>query len=184
MQRQTEMRSGITLFNQGEKFAAVHVVVSGSIKLLEISKEGRERVVALHLPGELAGMEGWSHGHYPYTAITAGATRLCQLQWPCIQHATASSALLERLLRKTVAQLDSSQHIWMSLPAVQRVAAFLVRLIERAGVGCELPLTRTEIGSLLGLAEETVVRAMRTLQEHQQLSLQGKRLIYAVAPAA
>jgi CRP/FNR family transcriptional regulator len=97
------MHGGSTLFNQGDKFTAVHMVVSGSIKLLEISKEGRERVVALYLPGELVGMEGWNHGYYPYTAMATGIARLCQLQWPRTHHTAASSALLERLLRKTVA---------------------------------------------------------------------------------
>lgn len=171
------MGSGRTLFNQGDRFGSVYIVVYGSIKLLEIAKDGRERIVSLYLPGELVGMEGWNRGKYPYTAITAGNTRLCQLQWP--HTSQPSPVLLERLLHKTVAQLDSSQHIWMNLPAVERVAAFLMRLMEHAGTPCELPLTRSEIGSLLGLAEETVVRAMRTLQERKMLRLDGRRLMHA-----
>jgi CRP-like cAMP-binding protein len=177
VQRHAEVESGTRLFCQGDRFAGVHIVVSGCVKLLEISTDGTERIVALRLPGELIGIEGWTHGHYPYTAITAGSARLCHLHWPRSKHGTPSAALLERLLRKTAAQLDCSTRVWPSLPAVDRVAVFLTRFAERTGSALALPLTRKEIGSLLGLAEETVVRAIRTLRQRQQLRFEDKRVI-------
>lgn len=177
MQRHAEIESGTRLFCQGDRVAGVHIVVSGCVKLLEINADGIERIVALCLPGELIGIEGWAQGHYPYTAIAVGAARLCQLHWPWSKHSTPSAALLELLLRKTAAQLDCSTRVWLSLPAADRVAAFLSRFAERTGSTLELPLTRSEIGSLLGLAEETVVRAIRILRQRQQVRLEGKRVI-------
>ncbi len=167
VQRHGELARGTRLFHQGDRFAAVFVVVEGCVKLIETNTDGSERLVALCLPGEMVGIEGWAHGRYPYTAVAAGPARLCELHWPQVKPAALPAALLERLLRKTAAQLDCSKRVWLNLPAVERVSAFLKRFAECTG-SQELPLTRSEIGSLLGLAEETVVRAIRTLREREQ----------------
>lgn len=165
------------LFQQGERFGAVHIVVSGCMKLWETDETGDERIVAVRLPGELVGMEGWARGRYPYGAEAAVPVKVCQLQWPHMKDCTSSPILLERLLHKTTRQLEQSTRIWMNLPATERVAAFLSHFAQHAGLPFDLPLTRAEIGSLLGLAEETVVRAMRKLRAEKRLSMQGRRIM-------
>jgi CRP/FNR family transcriptional regulator, anaerobic regulatory protein len=183
VQRDAEVASETRLFCQGDRFATVQIVASGCVKLLETSADGKERIVELCIPGELVGIEGWTHGRYPYTAIAAGRARMCQLQWPQTKHGTPPAALLERLLRKTAAQLDCSKRIWMTLPAIDRVAAFLTRFAERTELACEPPLTRREIGSLLGLAEETVVRAISALRQREQLRFE-RSLVKCASSAA
>ena len=59
------------LFRQGERFSAAHIVVSGYLKLYETDEGGSGRIVALRLPGELVGMEGWARGNYPHGAEAA-----------------------------------------------------------------------------------------------------------------
>lgn len=184
VKRHAEVASGTRVFCQGDRFASVHIVVSGCVKLLEVSADGRERIVDLCLPGDLIGIAGWTHGRYPYTAIAAGRARLCQLHWPRSRPGAPPAALLERLLRKTAAQLDDSRRAWHGLPAVDRVAAFLTRFAERTGSSLDLPITRSEIGSLLGLAEETVVRAIRVLRERDVLRFEGKRVFHVAGAAA
>lgn len=184
MHRAVEIANGGKVFGQGERFAGVHVVASGCVKPLEVSKDGAERIIDLCLPGDLVGISGWLHGRYPHTAIAANRTKLCQLLWPRSKTSTPPATLLEQLLRKTARQLEDSRHGWLGLPAVDRVAAFLTRFAERAGSSLTLPITRSEIGSLLGLAEETVVRAMRVLRERNVLRVEGNRVICVSGPTA
>jgi len=180
VKRRAVLERGTTLFQQGERFTAVHVVASGCLKLRETNEDGGERIVAVRLPGELVGMEAWARGRYPYTAEAAAPTKVCQLQWPHAKGCAPSTALLERLLRKTAVQLEHSTRVWMSLPAIERVAAFLDHFAQHARPSVDLPITRAEIGSLLGLAEETVVRAIARLRAQQRLDMQGRRIARVV----
>lgn len=180
VKRRDVLEKGTVLFRQGERFSAAHIVVSGCLKLCETNESGNERVMAIRLPGELVGMEGWARGHYPYSAIAAAPTKLCELQWPHARECQHSPALLQVLLQRTAIQLDRSTRIWMNLPAIERVAAFLDHFLQHAQPPIELPLTRAEIGSMLGLAEETVVRAMAQLRARKRLNVQGRRIAYVV----
>jgi CRP/FNR family transcriptional regulator len=164
------------LFRQGDRFEAVYLIVSGCILLRESDADGHERIVAARLPGELVGLEGWARSRHPYSAEVAAPTRVCELVWPNVDSAGGSTRLLDRLLRKATAQLERSSSVWAQFPAVDRVAAFIDHLGRHLGVPFELPLTRAEIGSLLGLAEETVVRAFAELRAERRISIRGREI--------
>ncbi len=124
-------------------------------------------------------MEARARGEHPYTARALVATSVCQLNLPPATGMQASNALLERLLLKCAAQLDTAAP-WADLPARERVAAFVADFARRAqGKGSpmgliRLPMTRADIGSYLGLAEETVVRSLRQLSSRRQLTVKGR----------
>src|SRR5687768_14160694 len=63
------VRRRTSLFSQGEWFKALYVVVSGCLKLQEVSPDGAERIVAFRVAGEMVGLEGWSRGQHPHSAI-------------------------------------------------------------------------------------------------------------------
>ena len=171
VRRRAILDKGTRLFEQGERFTTLHILVSGCVKLFEANEEGAERLASICFPGELLGVEGWAHGRHPYTAVVAARTKVCRLQWPHVQTRAPSNALHEQLLRKTAAQLTRATHVWANLPAVERVAAFLSHFARHSQLSGKLPLTRAEIGSLLGLAEETVVRAIARLRGQGALDL-------------
>jgi len=166
--RRVVLEPGEPLFRQGERFDGVFVVTAGCIKLRETNSCGGEHIAALRTPGEIVGLEGWAQGRHPHAAIAATEARLCRLTMPP-RGGAVSVDLLERLLSKTAIQLERASRPWAGGPAVERVAAFVEDLAERldderlALAAARLPLTRAEIGSYLGLAEETVVRALAKL---------------------
>lgn len=181
VQRQPRLERGTTLFAQGERFVAIYLVVAGCLTLRETSPDGTERVVGFRVPGELVGLEGWSLGVHSFTATAATAMTVCRLKWPQRERAVASAALLERLLRKSTGQIDACARPWTGLVAVEQVAAFIEDFARRMRMSGErpderlvLPMTRAEIGSYLGLAEETVVRALAQLRRSGRLDVKGR----------
>ncbi|HEX6994940.1 MAG TPA: Crp/Fnr family transcriptional regulator [Gammaproteobacteria bacterium] len=166
--RRVALARGERLFRQGDAFDGVYIVASGCMKLRETSADGGERIVALCTPGEIVGLEGWAYGRHPHAALAATDATLCRLSMPA-RGGAVSVDLLERVLAKAAMQLERASRPWAGRPALERVAAFVEDLAERLGDprlahgATPLPMTRAEIGSYLGLAEETVVRALAKL---------------------
>lgn len=159
------------VFTQGERFRGLFIVVSGYLKLRESRADGTERIVALRGAGDLVGLEGWASNQYQHAAIAVGSARLCFLS-AAQNRRGGNSSLLALLLRKASRQLERTSRQWAGLPAIDRVSVFLEDLHATGGVDRgvldQLPMTRAEIGSHLGLAEETVVRAIARLKARKR----------------
>lgn len=188
---QEPFAKGASLFRQGEPFNAAYVLVRGCFCLRETLPDGVDRVVGFRLPGDVIGLEGWTLGRYPYTAEAADSSKVCQLPLPRTPQSTgASNALLQRLLSKSVLQLDRATRPWTGLPAVERVAEFLRDFARHAQAdssgrdSIHLPMTRAQLGSYLGLAEETVVRALAELRRRRRLDIEGRAMSIRAASTA
>jgi CRP/FNR family transcriptional regulator len=118
---------------------------------------------------------------------------------PNFERALGDFAKLERqLLRRTLGSLDESRRWMLRLgrrSAEARVAGFLLDVSRRMapeGFGPEalprrrfdLPLTRGEIGDVLGLTIETVSRQFTRLAREGLISLEGRRGVVLLDVAA
>jgi CRP/FNR family transcriptional regulator, anaerobic regulatory protein len=163
VRRHQPLERGDLLFRQGAPFEAPFVLTTGCIALREILENGTERIVAFRTPGELLGLEGWASGTYPFTAEAMAPSTVCRLRWTAAPSADRSAPVLRQLLVKTVDLLGRSARPWSGLPAMERVQVFVEDFLARANQS--LPMTRAQIGLHLGLAEETVVRALAKMRE-------------------
>ena len=176
--REPPLERGARLIEQGGA-PALFIVATGCLVLRVGLPDGSQRVVGLRLPGELVGLESYARGEQTYTAQAASPSAVCRLRVPALGTGAAHGALLERLLLKSAAQPERAAAPWAGLPAVERVAAFIENYSQRAQLSgredpFKLPLTRADIGSYLGLAPETVVRALGHLSQTQRLSVRGR----------
>jgi len=164
--RRQSLQRGSLLARQGDPFDAIYLLVDGCMSLREVSVDGAERIVAFRTPGELIGIEGLKSGRYAYTAESITAVAVCRLKGSRLR--SAESALTQQLLDKAIGQLPESSFLWAGRPAADRVAAFIDDFARRMGQRPDpfkMPMTRAEIGSYLGLSEETVVRSLKRLRQ-------------------
>jgi len=149
------------LFREGTPFQAPFIVTSGCLELILTMPDGRERVVAFRVPGEMVGLESWNRDVHRYSARAITQSTLCRLRWNKAS-SRRNAALMSSLLAKMSADAERNGIPWPGLPAIERVRAFIEDFRNRTDQ--PLPMTRAQIGSHLGMAEETVVRAMKTLR--------------------
>lgn len=157
VQRVKPLEPGQLLFAQGAPFEAPFLLTSGCMSVTELLPGGDERIVAFLVPGDVVGLDSWDLATHRYGAQAVSAATLCRLRW---SSRPRSSALLRALLSKASSQFGATTP-WAGLPAVQRVAGFVADFRRRTDQ--PLPMTRAQIGRHLGLAEETVVRALKAL---------------------
>lgn len=167
------------VFGEGERAEYVYRVVSGAVRTIRFSSDGRRQILAFHLPGDVFGFEpGAKH---TLSAEAVGDADVAVVRRSLIDSAAnedlaAAKALLSLMQR----ELHATQEHALVLGrkgAGERVAAFLLQLADRVTSTCEidLPMSRADIADYLALTIETVSRAFTAMERDNTIELPSSR---------
>jgi CRP/FNR family transcriptional regulator len=177
------LQRGEYLYHTGDAFKGLLAIKSGSAKLVANDTQGNEHILAILLPGELLGFDGFCNDHHHYAAVALETTSFCQLPADRMESVFQQVPSLTRELFRHTGDVmhDDKQHLMLSKrPAEERLAYFLISLSERlkrrgfSASEFNLSLSRQEIGNHLGLALETVSRLLKKLQEAELIVVQNR----------
>ena len=167
----THVAAGETLFEQGDEAVAFYVLLTGRVKIAQVTAEGHQVIIRYIAPGEVFGaVPLFINTGYP--AAAAAVVDSTAARWD--QAATRS--LMERHPRITANALAivgvRLQHLHdryreLATERVeQRVARAILRLSQKAGqrveegAQIEFPVTRQDIAEMTGATLFTVSRVM------------------------
>lgn len=167
------------IFGQGEPADYVYRVVSGAIRTIRFSSDGRRQILAFHLPGDLFGLE---HGDtHQFSAEAMSGAELVLVRRSLIEKAASEDLTAARaLLQVTASQVHDAQEHALLLGrkgAGERVAAFLLQLADRftSRKEIDLPMSRADIADYLALTIETVSRAFTQMERDRAIALPSSR---------
>lgn len=173
--RQDRKRKGEVLYRQGDAFRSVYAVRSGSVKTYGLTEEGEQQITGFHLTGEVVGLDAIGGKLHPCTAEMLEDTWICELPYAELQDLGESLPSLQRSLMGVMAQeIRNEEHALMlvrGLRAEQRVMRFINSLLERMRLrmgnidAIPLAMSREDIANYLGLAPETLSRALAKLRD-------------------
>jgi CRP/FNR family transcriptional regulator, anaerobic regulatory protein len=186
-------QKGESVFNSGDRFAALYAIRSGSCKLTIQSEDGREQVSGYHIMGDIMGFDGIGSGRHGAWATALEDTEVCEIPFEHLEALCQRLAPLQhnlhRLLSREVTRDENLLLVLGSMRAEERVVAFLLDLSNRyrqrgySSTEFVLRMTRDEIGSYLGLTLETVSRVFSHLQAQGAIEVE-KKAVKLVNPAA
>lgn len=162
---------GEIAYGAGDSFSSLFFIHEGFFKECDLNDEGEECVTSFHMAGDVMGLEGIADGAYSSDAVAVQDSIVCEMPFQALQ-TLADPALqqaLYRILSREVSHNKKSMLLLGSLPAEERLLAFLHALSQQyaaRGVPAsafELPMSRQEIAGYLGLQMETVSRAFTKL---------------------
>ncbi len=167
------VRAGATLLHEGASQPWLHVVRSGAFKTLRTAEDGYQQVLSLLLPGDTLGFEALCRRQQPASAValedaTVYALTLSELTALELQHPAFDRAVQYALTRQLVRCAEMAE-VMAAVAAEARMARFVLWLSSRMAAQGEsarrlrLRLGRRDVASLLGLAHETVSRALTAL---------------------
>ena len=176
---------GERLFCAGQPCRKLHFLVEGQAEVLLLSREGRQRILHLVLPGDMVGAVPFFDGKdYPCTVLAAVDCRFLALRrhdlldlLTCEAEVTLSilGGLVARQ-RKIVGHLeelsfeDTSSRLWHYLLERSRTPdGTFPRIVE------SLP-TRENIASAVGTVREVVSRRLSHLVKTGHISIDGRTL--------
>jgi CRP/FNR family transcriptional regulator len=189
--RPVELAPAARLFSAGDDVAGVHLVLTGTLRIV---REGEGRAVVVHRegPGGLLGEVAlFGGGVYPATAIAVERTRVLLLPTrDVLAEMRTNGELAELFLRRlagrtreVIARLDRLAH----QSVLRRLAGHLVaRRLSASGARdgpVSLGMTQTELAEELGTVKEVIVRELRTLRRLQLIEPAGRGL-YRIADLA
>lgn len=167
------------IFGEGEQAEYLYRVVSGAVRTIRFSSDGRRQILAFHLPGDVFGLEpGAKH---TLSAEAIGEAEVSMVRRSLIDAAAnedvaAARALLTLMQRELLATQEHALVLGRR-GAGERVAAFLLKLADRVTSSCEidLPMSRADIADYLALTIETVSRAFTQMERDRAIALPSSR---------
>jgi CRP-like cAMP-binding protein len=159
-------------------------VVRGAARKSALSTDGRRHIVDFFLPGDFFGFGLSCARHFCVEAICP-ATVIARYPRADAERLADSNPLVARCIRElacnSIARLQRRMVILGRIRAVEKVSAFLLEMADRNGLMCsstvKLPMSRYDIADYLGLAVETVSRALTELRDRQVIAFGGVRQV-------
>jgi len=167
------VRPGDFVYQAGKAFTHLLVVNSGMFKVVNLSRDGREQIVALKYRGDWMGFDGIAEHRHDCDAVAMDTGEVWSVAYDALLQAGAREpalmAELHRAMSREIARDRGSLISVCTLPADARVADFLCNwadALASRGLRTDqvtMRMTRAEIGNYLGLTLETVSRALSRL---------------------
>ncbi|MBS0385219.1 MAG: helix-turn-helix domain-containing protein [Proteobacteria bacterium] len=165
------------IFGEGEPAEYLYRVVSGAVRVMRFSTDGRRQILSFHLPGEVFGIE--LADKHSLTAEALDSTEVVMVRRSLLEKAAAEDARAARCwLEHASHTLDNARDHALILGrkgAGERVAAFLLGISKRLGQELDLPMSRADIADYLGLTIETVSRAFTEMERQHAIGLPSSR---------
>ncbi|WP_173982237.1 Crp/Fnr family transcriptional regulator [Magnetospirillum sp. SS-4] len=162
------------LFSQGDKADRFFVMLEGRVSLFALTETGDQSIIEVFDPVcSFAEAAIFSSGVFPLNCEVAAGSRLVHVPAPqflkrLADHRSLGLALLAGLSRRQAGLVHEISELKSKSPS-QRLATFLLALAAKAdkaggGERVRLPLTKAVLASRIGIAPESLSRALNRLK--------------------
>jgi CRP/FNR family transcriptional regulator, anaerobic regulatory protein len=162
------VKRGDALFSVGDRFTSLYAIRSGFFKTCVTSVDGRDQVTGFQMAGEIIGLDGIVSDRHACDAIALEDAEVCVMPFDQVEELSREFTPLQhhvhRIMSREIVRDHSVMLLLGSMRAEERLAAFLLNLVQRLQARgfspseFNLRMTREEIGSYLGMKLETVSR--------------------------
>ncbi len=181
------IQRGEAIYRAGHPFNSLYLLQSGSVKTELCTVHGAQEVTAFYLVGEILGVDAIGCDRYPADAVAMEETWLCELSFSQIKSMCRHCGEFQQeLLMRLGRTLNSDVYQWAlvrNLKAKQKVAWFLFDLFKRLRSRrtrdfrtIPLPMRKTDIANYLGLAPESLSRALLALEKEGMIKNRTKQI--------
>ncbi len=160
----TRYKAGEAIYLQGDKANTLFTVRSGIVKVTKSLADGRSHILYLETAGALLGWDSFLESRYTQSAIAVSDCELCQLPEADLERLRRNDRDVDTaILQRWVTSLRRAESRMLDLSTrkgTEKLASLLLEWCADAPPGSwvDLPLTRGELGEILGLTVETISR--------------------------
>ncbi|MBV8184965.1 MAG: helix-turn-helix domain-containing protein [Hyphomicrobiales bacterium] len=169
------------IYGEGEEAEFVYMVVKGAVRTHKLLSDGRRQIGAFHLESDLFGFEVGNLHRLSAEAISD--TTVLIFKRRTLEAVAARNVEVARklwgLTARSLDDVEQNMLLWGRKTATERVTSFLLEMQERmqGSASINLPMRRRDIGDYLGLALDTMSRALSQLKDEGTVGLSDSRNI-------
>jgi len=192
--RQRPLARGTFAYRSGDAFNTLYFIQEGFCKKALIDDAGQECIVGFSMAGDVLGLDGCAEGCYTSQAVALQDSVVCEIPFTSLLALSFTFPSLQqslhRIMSREIAHNQKSMLLLGSLPAEEKLLAFLYGLAQQFAVrgiaadAFDLPMSREEIAGFLGLQMETVSRAFTKLHAEGLINVQRRHIRIDTARAA
>lgn len=157
-------------------------VLSGLVRKCLVRENGQRRIVDLIMPGDFFGLGPDDARRFSFEAVSEGTLTARSTRRHLNRLATDNPSIYRLLYQQAcnvISRLENHLLVQGRTTAVEKVAGYLLlmsmRLSGRQDGAVVLPVSRYDIADHLGIAVETVSRAITELRRAGLIKLEGPR---------
>ncbi len=165
--------SGESIFRQyDDSSESAYTLRKGLIKITKSLPDGRTQIVRVLVAGDLFGFDGFAHQDYNHTATALTDCEVCRLPLKDLAVLRKTNSQIDQsMMARFIKNIRQTEDMVLDLgakKASEKLASYIMNLSQSddrielneksSDAWVSLPLSRGEIGSLLGLTIETVSR--------------------------
>jgi CRP/FNR family nitrogen fixation transcriptional regulator len=169
------------IFAQGDKTGPLYLVEFGTVRVCQLTQDGRRQVTSFCHAGDVFGFEpGAEHEFYAESVDGAGVRILRPAD------ATAFAQKVLSLALRRFARAQAHLVLLGRLSANEKMARFLCDLMDQQDSDevVNLPMQRADIADYLGMTFETVSRVLRVLKDRKMIRVASVDRIEILDPDA
>jgi CRP-like cAMP-binding protein len=180
-------KKGHTIFFQGNPAFGLYCVKSGKIKISKIGNDGKESIMRIAGGGDVIGHRSlFSEENYTATATVIEEAAICFIDKKFIYkavHDEPSVAL--QIIQKLSKEMGSAETKTASMSQKnvrERLAELFLTLTKAYGIKengkirLDIKLTREEMASMVGTANETIIRFISEFKDEGIIEQKGKEI--------
>jgi CRP-like cAMP-binding protein len=183
-------KKGQTLYLQGNPGFGLYCINSGKVKITKMGNDGKETIIRIAGPGDVLGHYNlFTEDNHSHTATILEEGHICFIDKKFLNKLIeAESTVTLNIIRKMSQEISASENknAAMSQKNVrERLAELLLELKQNYGIAengryrLDIRLTREEIASMVGTANETIIRFISEFKDEGLIHQEGK-VIYLV----
>jgi CRP/FNR family nitrogen fixation transcriptional regulator len=163
------------IYAEGGAADCWYKVVSGAVRVCKLLADGRRHIAAFCFSGDCFGIDNVDER--PYSAEAVDNAVVMRFRRNATEQLTDHNVALARLMRDTMLRHLANAHgrtlLLGRMTAPERVAAFLLEMVERRDRTkvLDLPMSRNDIADYLGLTIETVCRVLSSFKREGVIAI-------------
>lgn len=184
-----QFKKGQALIHEGEKSDKLFIINKGQVKRSKFTVNGKEQILDIMTCGDFFGEMNLFNAEEAnnFTAYAIEDTEICVLTKEDIDQIMAAHPdIAIKLLKEVTKRLAHTENLAQNLatkdPEV-RIAQMILEYCQKFGVKnkegilIQLPITREEIASYVGVTRETISRKLSKFEDLELISLVGNKQI-------
>lgn len=173
------LAAGTLLFQEGESATGIFTVRLGMVKIIRTTTEGRQRIVRVLRPGDVAGMEALTQANYGNDAVTLTDLSVCRIPLAVVHELDSKSPRLHRALMTKWSRSLKEADDWLADlnfgSARSRVSNFFLKMRNSNESEIVTIFSREDMGAMMDLTMETVSREISALAHAKSIEALDKQ---------